>query len=86
MVTINVNDKTHYLQVKSKILFKKYLLLHVYFCLHLVCVPCVTLAPMEGRRGCRRPWNLELELQMVVSCHVGIKPGSCTREASAYNC
>lgn len=31
MVTINVNDKTHYLQVKSKILFKKYLLLHVYF-------------------------------------------------------
>lgn len=47
-----------------------------------VCTPCMCLKPTEVRRGHQIP--LDLELQMVVSCHMGAgnKPVSFTRTAT----
>jgi hypothetical protein len=51
--------------------FLKIYLFYVYgnFVCMYVCVPHVCLVPIETRRVCLIP--LELELQMVMSCHVG---------------
>lgn len=42
--------------------------MHEYFAYICVCTPCACLMPMQAGRGRH---HLELELQVVVNCHVG---------------
>lgn len=53
------------------ILFKDLFLFHVYECFAVmhVCVPYACLVSLAGRRA---PVSLEVELKMIVSCHVRV--------------